>query len=335
MSAILEKRTDLPVLIDILTTFDNSTWDIDAVSMAESLSLRVRGQDHVISDLAELISRSSAKVSRQRPIANLMFVGPTGTGKSELCKAMAEYLFGNENNVINYDGGALKSSGVVNRLVGSPQGYQGAGGELTKAMLANKKRLVVFDEIEKANPEVYDLFLSMMGDGRLQDQRSGKAADFTESIIVMASNAEQDKLTRLQDEATDANELNNALRVHLSESGTFRPEIIGRIDRIYVFKPLEGIVRAEIVMMRIEKIAKSYGVEIEYVDPNLIAEAVLEGDKLAEFGSRQRDAVVEDRFGPPILAAKRAGAKKVRLSVTGDNELLVEPALYDKELVQK
>lgn len=324
MSELLASVTDLEVLMQILGEQErNGTWELDPAEMELQLKSRVRGQDHVIDDLVSLISRQYAKVSRRKPVASLLFLGPTGTGKSELCKALAECLFEDEKSLRNYDCGQFKDSSGISRLVGSPQGYVGGSGELTKAMLANKRRLVAFDEIEKAHSSLFDLFLSMMGDGRLADQRTGREADFTESIIVLTSNAEQEAMVRIQNETTDPDELNNALRVHLRESGTFRPEIIGRIDRIYVFNELEGIVEAEIVVLKMRKLAAEYGLTIAHVDAALIYDAMQRGNRLKDFGARQREQVVEDMLAEQFLAARRSGAHEVEIHTDNNGELHV------------
>lgn len=326
MTDLLDRYTNKDELLLLIENNSAASWQLDTEQVQTILESRVRGQEHVIEDLVQVISRQFAKVSRRRPVANLMFVGPSGTGKGELCKALAEALYGDENNRIEFDCGQFKDPSAISRLVGSAQGYQGGTGELTKAMMANKKRIVVFDEIEKAHESVFDLFLSIMGEGRLQDQRTGKAADFTEAIVILTSNAEQDSLSRLTEQTEDPSELNNAVRVHLRETGTFRPEIIGRIDRIYVFRQLQGIVRAEIVVMKIRKLALEYDLEVEFVDPQIVHELLIEGDKLSDFGARQREQVVEDRLAGPLSDAKRRGATRISLSLDSDGDLLIAPA---------
>ena len=214
----------------------------------------------------------------------------------------------------------------MTRLIGSPQGYHGGPGELTTKVLANKRRIIVFDEIEKAHSDVCDLFLAMMGEGRITDQRSSKAADLTESIIVLTSNAQNDELVKLQSEIRDPAELRNAVQVQLRETGVFRPEIIGRMTRIYVFKHLEGLVKAEIALLKMRKVAQEYGMEVSYVAPELLWDVVQQGDKLKDFGARQRDQIVEDMLAQPLLAARQAGASAVQLNVSDTGELVIEPA---------
>jgi len=173
---------------------------IDEAEMCKSLKSRVRGQDHVIDEVVRFIRLQWAKQERKKPVANLLFLGPTGTGKTELAKAMAGYLFGDEKNMLLFDCSDFSGPEGKTRLIGTPTGYVGAdaGGQLTRPVLNNPRRLIVFDEVEKAWPGVFDLFLSMMGDGRLTEQGSGKAADFTQCVIVLTSNAEQDALSAIQ-----------------------------------------------------------------------------------------------------------------------------------------
>jgi ATP-dependent Clp protease ATP-binding subunit ClpA len=327
MSDLLRQRTDFDELTKQLSGLGQSTWNLDPQQMRAALGSRVRGQDHVLDDLAPLICPQYGKIYRKKPVANLMFVGHTGTGKTELCRALAEHLFGDENAAVFYDCGELKYGGSLTRLIGTTPGYTGGSGELTTKLQANKRRIIVFDEIEKAHSDICDLFLAMMGEGRLTDQRTGKAADLTESIIVLSSNAQHDELDKLQQEIRDPNELNNAVRVQLREAAIFRPEIIGRLTRIYVFKQLEGIVRAEIAFLKMRKMAQEYGLDVDFVAPELLCNAVQAGDKLKDFGARQRDQVIEDMLAEPLLAARRAGAKSVKLALGKTGDILVEPSL--------
>jgi len=324
MSSLIERYSDLPELERLLDETAGGEWVICPDEMTNSLKSRVRGQDHVVDDLVQVITRQYAKLSRKTPVANLLFVGPTGTGKTELCKAMAEFLYGSDDTLISYDCGQFKNTADLYRLIGSPQGIAGGSGDLTKKLIANKRRVVVFDEVEKAHQDVNDIFLSMMGQAVVQDQKTNKEADFSDAIIVLTSNAEQDALVKLQDEVKDPQELNNSIRVHLRECGYFRPEIIGRITRIYVFRPLDGLVRAEIVVLKVRKLASEYGLEIEKVAPEIIHELVQKGDKLSDFGARQREQVVEDLLAEPFLMAKRSGAKEIRVAVNEDGDLCIE-----------
>ncbi|HUB32971.1 MAG TPA: AAA family ATPase [Bryobacteraceae bacterium] len=325
----LDKLTDLAELERLLQQQTaGESRNIDAEQMAEALKDRVKGQDHVVDELVRLIKREWAKEKRKRPIANLLFLGPTGTGKTELAKAIAEYLYGDDKAMLRFDCSEFTGPEAKTRLIGTPLGYVGSGqgGQLTRPVINNPKRLILFDEIEKAYTQVMDLFLQLMGDGRLTEQGSGEVADYTQSIIILTSNAEAEAIGKLQEEMSDYQEMVNAVKGHLSATGKFRPEIIGRIDRVYVFKPLGGMVMAEIVALKMSNLAKEYGLELSYVDPRLIFDAMNRGNKLKKFGIRELDREIGNMLGEHLVAAKQAGGKKIRLDIENDGVIGISPA---------
>ena len=288
---------------------------IDQEEMKSSLKKRVRGQDHIVDHLSEFIRLQWGKERRGKPIANLLFVGPPATGKTELAKAIAEYLFEDEKNMVRFDCSEFSGAEGKTRLIGTPTGYVGAnqGGQLTRPMFSNPRRLILFDEIEKAYSGVFDLFLSLMGEGRLTEQGSGKVADFTQSVIVLTSNAQHDAIAQLLPQFDDAFELGQAVRSVLREAQTFRPEIISRFDQVYVFKPLEGIVNAEIAALKIAKAAKEYGVEIAYIDPTLVLHMMDKADAAQD--TRELTRIVDIALGDLLIKARTAGAKEVRIEL--------------------
>jgi ATP-dependent Clp protease ATP-binding subunit ClpC len=333
----LSKLTDMAKLRELLAKQESAARRvINEAEMRSALRDRVKGQDEVIDDVARIVRLQWGKTQRKRPIANLLFLGPTGTGKTELAKAMAQYLYGDEKNMLRFAMGEFKNPEGVPRLVGMTLGYVGSqqGGQLTRPMLNNPKRLVLFDEIEKAHSEVFDIFLDLMGDGRLTEAGSGKTADFTQAIVILTSNAEADAIGKLKEQIDDYDEMVNAVKSHLADTKVFRPEIIGRLDRIYVFKPLVGEVIAEIAAQKMVYLAKEYDLELAYVDPGLIMEAMNRGNKLSKFGVRGLEDAINRMLAEHLLEAKDAGVKKVMLFVDDDGSFKIgcaDPPPQDAE----
>ena len=230
--------------------------------LEEELHKRVVGQDEAIKAVADAVRRSRAGLQDpKRPIASFIFLGTTGTGKTELAKALAEYLFNDENMMTRIDMSEYQEKFSVSRLIGAPPGYVGydEGGQLTEAVRRKPYSVVLFDEIEKAHPDVFNILLQVLDDGRLTDNK-GRTVNFKNTIIIMTSNLGSQYI---QSRFADLNEYNRDsvikdTRSHVMEmlKKTIRPEFLNRIDDIIMFLPLTKDQIAKVVTLQMNRVAK-------------------------------------------------------------------------------
>jgi ATP-dependent Clp protease ATP-binding subunit ClpB len=240
------------------------------VSMEDRLRDRVIGQDEALSTVANAIRRSRAGLSDpKRPIGSFIFLGPTGVGKTETARALAEFLFDDEQAMIRIDMSEYMEKHAVARLIGAPPGYVGydEGGQLTEAVRRRPYSVVLFDEIEKAHPDVFNVLLQVLDDGRLTDSK-GRTVDFKNTVLIMTSNLGAQALhaEALQDEAAFEQAREQVMEV-LRQS--FRPEFLNRVDDIVIFRPLGEAQLVHIVDLRLkdlEQLLKDRHITIDLTD---------------------------------------------------------------------
>lgn len=232
------------------------------LKIEENLHKRVIGQNEAISAVANAIRRSRAGLQDiNRPVGSFIFLGTTGVGKTELAKALAEFLFDDEHNLVRIDMSEYMEKFSVSRLIGAPPGYIGyeEGGQLTEAVRRKPYSVVLLDEIEKAHQDVFNILLQLLDDGILTDSQ-GRTVNFKNTIIIMTSNLGshliQDELLGLNDDNSD--EIIGSLREKLFEllRQKIRPEILNRIDEVVMFKPLQGNELREIVDIQLNGISR-------------------------------------------------------------------------------
>ncbi|MEK7197468.1 MAG: AAA family ATPase, partial [Nitrospirota bacterium] len=239
------------------------------LKMEERLKLRVVGQDDAISAVSNAVRRSRAGIQDpNRPIGSFIFLGPTGVGKTELARALAEFLFDDENAMVRIDMSEYQERHTVSRLIGAPPGYVGyeEGGQLTEAVRRRPYAAILFDEVEKAHPDVFNLLLQVLDDGRLTDGH-GRTVDFRNAVLIMTSNIGSTHIQELLTEraerpvaywGTSEGEDNKDLKdkVMADLKAFFRPEFINRVDEIIIFNPLSMALLKQIVVIQIERMKK-------------------------------------------------------------------------------
>jgi ATP-dependent Clp protease ATP-binding subunit ClpB len=224
------------------------------VHMEDRISERVIGQDEAISAISNAVRRArSGLQDPNRPIGSFIFMGPTGVGKTELAKALSEFIFDSEQAMVRIDMSEYMEKHSVARLIGAPPGYVGyeEGGYLTEAVRRRPYSVVLFDEIEKAHPEVFNVLLQILDDGRMTDGH-GRTVDFKNTIIIMTSNVGSNWIQELG--AYDRKEMEN--RVTEALRAGFKPEFLNRIDEIIIFHNLTTDQLGKIVRIQIEKLLK-------------------------------------------------------------------------------
>lgn len=294
---------------------------------------RVVGQDEAIAAIADAVRRSRAGLNDpRRPIGSFIFLGTTGVGKTELAKALAEYLFDDENMMTRIDMSEYQEKHAVSRLVGAPPGYVGydEGGQLTEAVRRKPYSVVLFDEIEKAHPDVFNILLQVLDDGRLTDNK-GRLVNFKNTIIIMTSNMGsnviRENLAGLTPENRDEKIEGTKEQVLEMLKQTIRPEFLNRIDEIIMFTPLNEAEIEEIVGLQINGIKKmlaNNGVELR-VTPEAVKLLAREGYD-PEFGARPVKRVIHrqvlNRLSKDILAQKVDKEKPIVIDVDTDDNLV-------------
>jgi len=309
--------------------------DVDRLlRMEELLAERVVGQEQAIQAVAATIRRSRAGIQdAARPIGSFIFLGPTGVGKTELARALAEFLFSDEKAMVRLDMSEYMEKHTVSRLIGAPPGYVGyeEGGQLTEAVKRRPYSLVLLDEIEKAHADVFNVLLQILDDGRLTDGK-GRTVDFTNTVIIMTSNLGSQVIKEL---SGDYGKMETAVRGILE--GHFKPEFLNRVDEVIIFKPLSKGVILRIVDLQLELLRKrlaerKLGISVTSEAKTLLAERgydpvygarplkrVIQRDVqnplamkilAGEFGEGDTVAVGTDKKGDLVFKKKQGGDRK-------------------------
>jgi ATP-dependent Clp protease ATP-binding subunit ClpA len=323
---ILDRLTNRKVLEEKLAKEPEAVF-IDSEQLARALKARVIGQDAVCDDMAAQIRRRLALKQRGKPVGVFMLAGPPGTGKTYLAKCLAAEL---ARKLLHFDMTQFSSGAhAATQLFGTSKGYIGSDsyGKLTAALRDTPDAVVLLDEIEKAHGEVQKNFLTAWNDGFITEASDGQHVATTSAIFVLTTNAATDALQALHAaHAANPDELRRLSTQALRDAG-FAPEVLNRIDRIFVFKPLSGLDVARVTALEIELMIKGYGLEIAAggIDPEILLDMMQRQKRLGTAAST-RDLVraAEESIADTLIEAKQRGHAKVRI-VAVDGAIVARP----------
>jgi ATP-dependent Clp protease ATP-binding subunit ClpB len=318
IAQVVSKWTGIPVAKMLEGEVDR------LIVMEDILGRRVIGQEKAIQAVAATVRRSRAGIQEAgRPIGSFIFLGPTGVGKTDLARALAEFLFDNEKAMVRLDMSEYMEKHTVSRLIGAPPGYVGyeEGGQLTEAVKRRPYSIVLLDEIEKAHADVFNVLLQILEDGRLTDGK-GRTVDFKNTIVIMTSNLGSQAIKELgRDYEAMEKEVRKVLEAH------FKPEFLNRVDEVIIFKPLAKSALLEIVGLQLDLLAKrlverKIGLEVTKEAKELLAERGFD----PVYGARplkrtiQRD--VQNPLAMKILAGEFGEGDTAAIGVDKAGELV-------------
>lgn len=291
---------------------------LDAEELTASLQARVIGQDQVCEDVASQLRRRLALKNREKPVGVFLFAGAPGTGKTYLAKQISKQT---GRPLLHFDMTQMSSPHAATQLFGSPRGYVGSDnfGALTGGLKEHPDAVVLLDEIEKAHPDVFKKFLMAWNDGAVTEASTGENVPSNQAIFILTSNIATQALSKVADELVDQPEKMRAESVEILRKSGFAPEVLNRIDRIFVFRTLKDLDLARVAALEIENMIEGYGLKIEHggIAPTLLFDVLMRQEKLGSQAS-VRDLVrsIEEMIAENLIAAKQAGIEQVKLEAT-------------------
>ena len=320
ITAIISKITGIPVSKMMESEKER------LLHMEDVMSERVIGQEQAVKAICDAVRRSRSGLQDEgKPIGSFLFLGPTGVGKTELSKTLAEYMFDDEKAILRIDMSEYMEKHAVSRLLGAPPGYVGyeEGGKLTEAVRRRPYQVILFDEVEKAHPDVFNILLQVLDDGRLTDSQ-GRTVDFTNTIIILTSNLGSKYISGLPDNADVESVYDDVMT---DVKATFRPEFINRLDEIILFHRLtknniDGIVKIQLEKLKKRLKVRGYNIEFSNDLINYLAEKGFDPIYGARPLKRIIQREIENYLANKIISGELQLNKKITIDIKDDNIIL-------------
>jgi ATP-dependent Clp protease ATP-binding subunit ClpA len=319
---------------------------VDWAALSQRLHAKVIGQSTTIDAILEQLKYRWDRLKKTTPVGVFLFSGESGTGKTYLCKELSTGIYGEGLNFLRIDCGELcEKQTAIHRLIGAPPQYVGGEGQLTAHLSRYPSSVVLFDEIEKADPGLWDVCLALFDEGRITDQHTGQVCDGTRANIILTSNLEKEKLRAVSEAVAKMpgnneekqEEINSRAKAVFAGAmdmargiKVFRPELLNRIDAFFIFTPLSPLSQAQIAALELQAYAKSTeGIDLQSIDPNAIIDIVQRNMSAGETGAREMRKIAEKLIRRQSREARLAGVIKAQLEVRGEKVVLIPLAVKE------